>query len=79
MKRTESARITGSSVYTYASELIVELTGVDEEGDFVVLSYQFEYTSDGIATPKQDVDREHVDDVRAGLSEAGYDWTESEM
>ncbi|MBX0286069.1 hypothetical protein [Haloarcula salinisoli] len=70
-----TARITGTSVYPYANELIVELTGVDEDDDFVVLSYQFDYSEETAAVePKGPVEDAHREQVATGLSEAGYDW-----
>lgn len=74
----EPVQISGSSVYRYAEELIVELTGVDGDGDFVVLSYQFDYTEESVVTPKQSVEQAHVDVVASGLDDAGYEWPRSD-
>lgn len=67
-------RISGQSVYPYANELIVELTGVDEDGDFVVLSYQFSVADGDTVSPKQPVEPRHTDVVRTALDEAGHEW-----
>jgi len=76
MTQSDSPRITGTSVYPYANELIVELTGLDEDDDFVVLSYQFAYSDDGdTVEPKGPVEETHRTAVERGLSEAGYDWS----
>lgn len=71
---TEPERVTGSSVYPYANELIVELTGVDGDGILVVLSYQFEYGDGDVVTPKGRVEPEYAEPVAAALEEQGYRW-----
>lgn len=64
-------------MYPYANELIVELTGVDEDDDFVVLSYQFDYSEgDQTVEPKGPIDDAHRAQVASGLTEAGYDWSD---
>ncbi|WP_436926428.1 hypothetical protein [Halosimplex amylolyticum] len=71
----EPDRITNCSVYPYDGELVVELTGVDDEGVIVVVSYQFEAPDDrSTVEPRGPVDPEHVPHVRDGLSENGYEW-----
>jgi len=76
MTQSESTEITGTSVYPYANELIVELTGLDEDDDFVVFSYQFAYSEDDdTVEPKGSVESHHRPVVERGLSEAGYDWS----
>lgn len=75
MTPPERTRITGRSVYTYADELIVELTGVDADGDFVVISFQFDYSeASETVTPKGPVERPYRTEVRRGLTEAGFRW-----
>ncbi|WP_459192728.1 hypothetical protein [Halosimplex sp. J119] len=71
----EPDRITNCAVYPYDGELLVELTGVDDEGVIVVVSYQFEVPAGGSAVePRGPIEPEHVPHVRDGLSENGYDW-----
>lgn len=78
MTGADPARITGRSVYTYADELIVELTGVDADGDLVALSFQFEYSeASETVTAKGPVDRAYRSEVSRGLADAGYSWTDA--
>lgn len=77
MGTSPAERITNCSVYTFSDELIVELTGEDEDGIIVALSYQFEYEHDRTTVqPKQPVDPEHASYVQDGLDDHGYDWVE---
>lgn len=72
----EPDRITNCAVYPYDGELLVELTGVDDEGVIVVVSYQFEVAAGSSAVePRGPIDPEHVPHVRDGLSENGYEWS----
>jgi hypothetical protein len=77
MPAGEPERITNCSVYPYDGEVVVELTGVDEEGVIVVVSYQFE-APDGrsVVESKGPVDSDHVPRVREGLVENGYEWVD---
>jgi len=70
-------RITDRFVHHYANELVVELTGVDDDGVIVVLSYQFEFV-DGRerVQPKSDVDSRYATAVRDCLETHGYTWSE---
>lgn len=66
-------RITASYVYSYADELVVELTGLDHDGDLVVRSYQFDPDGDGVSakTPVEPPFETHVVDA---LASEGYEW-----
>lgn len=67
--------ILDASVYPYRNELIVELTGKDRDGDFVVLSYQFEYIGpDNAVRPKQTIDDTFDDVVADALADSEYRW-----
>lgn len=70
-------RITNCSVYTFADELIVELTGEDEDGIITALSYQFDYEP-GCADvqAKGSVDPEYVQYVHEGLEDQGFNWVD---
>ncbi|WP_123539012.1 hypothetical protein [Halosimplex salinum] len=75
MASGETDRITNCSVYPYDGELVVELTGVDEDGIIVVVSYEFDAPGDAsVVEPKGTVDPDHVPHVRDGLADEGYEW-----
>jgi len=65
--------VTDTKLYAYSTEVIVEVMGVDSQGDFAIVSYQFDYDDDETTVrAKEDVDPQHESHVEIALNEAGY-------
>lgn len=69
---------TDTEVYKYKSEVVVEIRGVDSDGDFTVTSYQFSVPEDGSSVqPKGVFETQYVDKIETVLEDAGYILDES--
>lgn len=70
--------ITVTSVVPYSDELLVELTGEDEAGEIVVVSYQFEYAAEQSETvrPKQNLGERHQATIEEALDHTDYQLVE---
>lgn len=66
--------VTGTSIFPYRAELILEVTGYDADGDIVVRTYQFEYdeTDPQRVRPKQEIPNNHASLVEGVLEEHSY-------
>ncbi|GAA0196543.1 hypothetical protein [Haladaptatus pallidirubidus] len=66
--------ITDTKTYEYTDEVIVKVMGVDEQGDFAIVSYQFTFVNDENTTvrPRGEIDPEHQSHVKTALADAGY-------
>lgn len=70
--------VNDTSLYKYTSEVIVEITGVDSNGEFATVSYQFAFDDkESVVRPKGDVDPQHKHRIEATLNDADYTLTES--
>jgi hypothetical protein len=56
----------------YENEIIVEVMGEDEHGDFGVVSYQLAYEAESAVAPKCEIDGNHEDHVETAVTDAGY-------
>jgi hypothetical protein len=71
--------VTGTKLYEYTTEVIVEIMGIDERGDFAITSYQFAFGDEkGTVRAKGDLDTPHEPHVERALEEAGYSLKQSE-
>lgn len=65
--------VTDTKTHEYATELIVEVMGVDSHGDFDIVSYEFTFDDDrrGVR-PRGEIDPQHQSHVVLALESAGY-------
>ena len=56
----------------YAEEIIVEVMGEDQNGDFGVVSYQLAYEAESTVAPKGEIDANHEPHVETAVADAGY-------
>lgn len=75
----ELQEITDHSVFTYPDEVIVELRGETADGEFTVITYQFEPVQSDTerVRPRDSVNGGYEDTVRDVLAEAGFELTAS--
>jgi hypothetical protein len=64
--------IDNTNTCEYENEIIVEVLGEDEHGDFGIVSYQFAYEAESAVAPKGKIDASHEDHVETAVSDAGY-------
>ncbi|MFC4989340.1 hypothetical protein [Saliphagus infecundisoli] len=71
--------VTGTKLYEYTTEVIVEVMGIDSGGDFAVASYQFSYDNgEGIVRAKTNLESAHKPHVESALEDAGYTLKQTE-
>lgn len=70
----ELTEITNHSVFTYTNEIIIELRGYTAEGEFTVVTYQFEpIEQEGShVQPREPLDGPHEEHLQDVLTDAGY-------
>lgn len=70
--------VTDTEAYKYGSEVVVEIRGLDTDGDFDVISYQFSIKSDeSTVQPKGEFNPQYKNDIKTALGDAGYTLDES--
>ncbi|QCS44632.1 hypothetical protein [Natrinema versiforme] len=71
----EIHEVTGHSVFTYPSEIVVELRGQTIDEEFTSITYQFEPIRSGSeqVQPREPIDDSHRNIVDNALAEAGYE------
>ena len=66
-------KVTDTEIFKYESEVVVELRGVDTDGDFTVTSYQFSVNADGSTVQaKGAFEPRFKNDIKTALEDAGY-------
>lgn len=65
--------VESSRVIHYQEEIVVELQGRDERGDFGVISYQFEQGPGETVRPRESIAESHVHEIETTLAAEGYE------
>lgn len=70
--------VTDTEIYKYKSEVVVEIRGVDSDGNFTVTSYRFSENVDGSTVqPKGEFEAQYKGEIETALEDAGYILDES--
>ncbi|WP_254544631.1 MULTISPECIES: hypothetical protein [Halobacteriales] len=71
--------VTDTKTYEWADEVVVEVMGTDEQGEFAIVSYHFAFEDIQNATIRLqgEIEPEHESHIVAALSDAGYTLTTS--
>ena len=66
--------ITNHSVFTYLTEVVVEIHGYTADGEFTAITYQFSptETDETQLQPRKPIDNTHEEDVQSILADQGY-------
>ncbi|MFC6823780.1 hypothetical protein [Halopelagius fulvigenes] len=66
--------ITNCSVFSYSNEVLVEVHGYTEDGEFTAITYQFSptETDEMQLQPRGQIDSAHEDEIQNILAEKGY-------
>ena len=64
--------VTDAEVYKYQSEVTVELFGTDNEGEFAIVSYNFDRKDETTVKPRGEIEPSHLSDVENALVKSGY-------